>query len=479
MVGALVMNTNGTQRRKGLIFGDFIPTGFGRICRAAGLHLNNRFDLAGACVQWDGILPIQPTPMPFHVCALNGRDQGQGPMGFAQVMANVISAYQPDVLISVQDFPYHQALRMARIDWSVLAHIVITPVDGIPIAQPWLDSVAQFNAFMTISEFGVNAFREQGIRAELLPPGVDTAEFHRLDDPTRAALREKLAIPREAFVVGVMAMNQGRKDFPSMIRAFAEAFRDVPEAYLYLDCEPASPMGWDIPGTILKGNALDPARVRFRNDAVQAGLIALNERYNLLDVHMVIAHREGYGLPHGEAMATGIPSISMDYCSGREIIGANARGWLIPGAPVHPGTFGTWGGALDYWVEMDALTAALRESYEKPAERMARGARALEWVQTERTWRRAGEALERVIDRVLVKRQADVDKKRTQIGQPIPPLQGAIPAGIPQSAPMVFQVNAPIQVYANNPLEVANGIAANVGQVAELMPIVESADDEP
>jgi glycosyltransferase involved in cell wall biosynthesis len=400
------------------------------------------------------------------------------------VIANIISAFRPDILISVQDFPYHEALRAARIDWSTLAHVVITPVDGVPIAQHWVDVVPHFDAFMTISEFGVQAFKERGVRAELLPPGVDTAEFYRLDDPARGALRDRLNIPREAFVVGVMAMNQGRKDFPSMIAAFAEAFKDVPDAYLYLDCEAVSPMGWDIPNTILAGNGIDPARVRFRSDAVQAGIFPLNERYNLLDIHMVIAHREGYGLPHGEAMATGIPTVTMDYCSGRELISDNARGWLIPGKSSHAGSYGTWGGALDYWPDMDALSAALREAYDRPADRKARGERARAWAK-QRTWGNACNAVDTVLERVIAARGADMAKKHQQPAPPMQPLQQVMPAGVNTSR-MVFEINAPIQVVANAPDDVARGIAAAAGVHAEhaptvdlpLVPLVESGDDE-
>lgn len=415
------MNTNGTRPRRILVFGDFLPTGFGRITRRAALHLHQAgYEVIGACVQWDGILPL-PQPVPFHVCALNGRDGGQGPVGFAGVIAPIIAAAQPDVLLSVQDFPYHEALRHAPIDWSVLAHLAITPLDGVPIDARWLRVAPQFDALLTISEFGVAAFKEHGIRADLCPPGVDPREFHRLPDPQRAALRDQLGLPRDAFVVGVMAMNQGRKDFPTMIAAFADAFRDVPEAYLYLDCEATSPVGWDIPHMLLAPNRLDPARVRFRADARRAGIGDLNARYNLLDLHMVIAHREGYGLPHGEALATGCPTVAIDYCSGREIVGKtgtnDARGWLIPARPAHPGAFGTWGGALDYWADRLALVNALREAYDQPAERLARGARGAAWARDERPWSRAADAVLAALDRVLIARGPDLDAKYTE---PVP-----------------------------------------------------------
>lgn len=388
-----------------MIYGDFLPTGFGRIVQNVARHLNNtsKYDLIGACVQWDGILPL-PQPMPFHVCALNGRDMGQGPAGFAQVIANVVAAARPDVLISAQDFPYHDALRQAPIDWSVLGHIVITPIDGVPVDVRWASVAPEFDTLFTISEFGVQALHQQGVKAQLCAPGVDINEFHRLPDDQRQALRTQLNIPPDAFVVGVMAMNQGRKDFPSMVAAFAEAFRSTPNAYLYLDCEAVSPVGWDIPNMLLAPNGLDSARVRYRSDAFKVGMGDLNARYNLLDLHMVIAHREGYGLPHGEALATGCPTIAIDYCSGREIVGDNQRGWLIPAHTPHAHAYGTWGGALDYWPDMPAFIAALREAYDDPVTRQYRGAQGATWVRNERTWHRAGVAIEHALDELIARR---------------------------------------------------------------------------
>lgn len=396
-----------------LLYGDFFPTGFGRIVDAVAAHLNNsgQYDLMGACVQWDGILPL-PKPQPFHVCGLSGRDQGAGAMGFAQVVTNIWGSWQPDVIISVQDFPYHDALRASPIDWSVTGHIVVTPIDGVPIDQRWITAAGQFDALLTISEFGQEALRQQGVRAGLCPPGVDTDDFHRLPDEQRAGLRDMLGLPRDAFVVGVMAMNQGRKDFPTMVAAFADAYRDVPNAYLYLDCEPVSPVGWNIPDMLLKPNRLDPARVKYRADALKAGVVDLNARYNLLNLHMVIAHREGYGLPHGEALATGCPTVTLDYCSGREIVGNNERGWLIPAKPVHPGAFGTWGGALDYWADMPALVQALREAHDNPTQRELRGKVGADWARTARQWSRAGQAVEDALTALIAKRGHDFDRKR-------------------------------------------------------------------
>jgi glycosyltransferase involved in cell wall biosynthesis len=227
---------------------------------------------------------------------------------------------------------------------------------------------------------------------------VDTAEFYPLPSDQRAALRDRIKLPADAFVVGMMAMNQGRKDFPRAIEGFCRAFRAVPGAYLYLDCDKNSPAGWKLPEWVLATFGLPPDRVRFREDALRAGIVSLNERYNLLDQHMVIAHREGFGLPHIEAMAAGVPSAALDYCSGREIVGEHGeRGLLIR---AQRGGLSTWGGAWDYDADVDDLAAQLRWSYEHSAERLALAARALAWARG-RTWDQAGAAVEAVIRRVL------------------------------------------------------------------------------
>jgi glycosyltransferase involved in cell wall biosynthesis len=454
------MTTNGTAPTKILLYGDVaVPTGFGRIGQAVGPALQARgYHVMGACHQYDGLLPHNQS---FWIAALQGKDE-------MQALSGIVAAYQPDLILSLQDFPYHEGLRhAAAIDWSTTAHVVITPVDGVPIAQNWVRLVDQFDGFMTISEFGVEAFRNEGKRAVLCPPGVDMTTFKRLSDDERAALRAKLGIPPDAFVVGVMAMNQGRKGFPTMLEGFAQAFKDVPGARLLLDCDKVSIAGWDLPQHIISRVDIDPAKVLFREDAMRAGVLDLNDRYNLLDAHMVLAHREGFGLPHVEAMATGIPSVALDYCSGREIIGDDARGVLIK---AHKSEMGTWGGAWDYNADMEHLAERLRWLYDHPAERAAMGARALAFAKT-RTWDKATTAVLDVVAAALDKRKDDIAKRKAR--QPLepdmPPVTRLTPAGMVAPQQTIIQLNAPIHVHGNNAKDVGEEIAAAVGGEVVLM----------
>lgn len=380
---------------KVLIFGDVaVPTGFGRIGAAIGKYLvAHGYQVLGACIQYDGLLP-PPTGVPFFVASLAGKDHGQAING-------IYNAFRPDVVLSLQDFPYHLMLHEATgIDWSTTAHVVITPIDGAPVAPEWLSSAKTYDSLFTISEFGVTTLREAGQRALLCPPGVDATEFRPLPSEERAALRAKLDIPTDGYVVGVMAMNQGRKDFPAMLSGFGIAFKDVPNAYLYLDCDDRSPAGWWQSSWLFPQIGIDPARVRFREAAIRSGVISLNERYNLLDQHMVISMREGFGLPHIEALAAGVPTCSTLYCSGPEVTQDGTVGLLVKAEPFRPST---WGGAMDWNADIVDLAAKLRWAYEHPAERAVMRERGLEYAKS-RTWEKATAVVEQEIRAVLEKR---------------------------------------------------------------------------
>jgi len=396
-----------------LLIGDVaLPTGFGRILQRIGLHLHRAgHTVAGICLQYDGLLPHT---LPFHVAGVNGRDVWQA-------IGGIVNTFQPNIIISGQDLPYHVTLRhLPSIDWSTIAHIVLTPVDGVPINNEWIKGIAGADGLLTISEFGVEGFRKQGKTAVLCPPGVDLNEFNRLPDEKRAELRGKVGIPADAFVVGMFAMNQGRKDFSGAIEGFAKAFPDVPNTYLWLDCEEVSPGGWDIVNWLLVPNGVPLERVRFRKDGTRQGL-SLNDRYNLLDTHMVISHREGFGLPLIESMAMHIPSVAIDYCSGPEIVGRNSeRGALIKAAP---GRLGTWGGARDFNADTNDLATQLRTLYDHPIERMARGEAAYTWVKDTRSWDRTDAAVDDMIRQIAEARGADFGKTSAQPA----PVNGAGP----------------------------------------------------
>lgn len=143
------------------------------------------------------------------------------------------------------------------------------------------------------------------------------------------------------------------------------------------------------------------------------GVTELRDRYNAMDAHVVLAHREGFGLPLVEAQACGVVSIAMDYCSGTEICG-NGNGVLIEPLPFT--TVSTWGGALDMHPNVHQYTEKLQWLYDNPDERKAIAKRGLEAAR-KHTWIDA-------VDNVINRMEQQLEKRRALP----PPMQAPIAA---------------------------------------------------
>jgi len=357
------INKQSNQPYKVLWFGDLVaPSGFGRIGNEVTKRLAQRgYAIQGASINYTG----WPHDFPFHVWPLGGQDIWNGLVG-------ITNAYQPDIIISCQDFPYHQTIWNAcRIDFSRIKWMFITPIDGTPVHPDWVRLCDFADGKMVISRFGVEALRQAGKRVELCHPGVDTSEFYPVTDDERKSLREKAGYTADDYVIGVVCMNQGRKAIPPMIEAFHEFAKDKPNARLFLDMDKTSAAGWDIPA-LLKQMAWtddEQKRIKFREDVFKSDMAAfapLRNRYGLMDAHMVISHREGFGLPLQESMACKVPTLALDWCSGTELC-SGGRGMLVKRIPYME--HGTWGGARDAFPNMKDLIAKLDSLYYNQAQR--------------------------------------------------------------------------------------------------------------
>lgn len=376
---------------------DGVSSGYGRISTELNRNLIKRgFYVMAASLAYDGLLP--PTydnePIPYHVASLQGKPN------WPDLVGAIASAYQPDIIWVIQDAPYSGIVRNLPLDWSRIAFVMTSPVDGAPIHPAWVETARQADGMTTISEFGVQAWKESGIQAALTRPGINPNKFYKIPDNGRVAIRKALGIADEAFVLGMMAQNQGRKDITGTMKAFFDFALDKPTARLLLDMDEISPAGWDIPA-LCNQFKWDVTKLIFRSTCMRAGVTELRDRYNILDAHAVLAFREGFGLPILEAMACGVVSIAQDYCAGTEVL-QDGRGILIPSIDYFMPS--TWGGALDKLPDLKVMTDKLQWLYDHPEDRAAMARRGMEWARRQ-TWDIAVDNAADVITKALTRKQ--------------------------------------------------------------------------
>jgi glycosyltransferase involved in cell wall biosynthesis len=177
-------------------------------------------------------------------------------------------------------------------------------------------------------------------------------------------MRELLNFPEDAFVVGMVANNQGqspsRKAFSESLLAFSLFQQEHEDAILYMHAE-------------MSGfrNGLDLMRMAERFE-IPSGALRFSDQvmmefgippgvlcglYNTFDVLLHPSYGEGFGIPIIEAQACGCPVIVTDWTSMTELCGA---GWMVGGT--------IWDHAMAeaFWMkpDVDQIVGALEEAYE-------------------------------------------------------------------------------------------------------------------
>ena len=113
------------------------------------------------------------------------------------------------------------------------------PVDHKPAPTAVVDFFQKTGATpIAMSRFGEQELRDAGLDPLYVPHGIDTQLYAPRD---RAEIREMLNLPQDAFIVGMVANNQGqaipRKAFSEAFMAFSLFQQKHEDAVLYLHTE--------------------------------------------------------------------------------------------------------------------------------------------------------------------------------------------------------------------------------------------------
>lgn len=256
---------------------------------------------------------------------------------------------------------------------------VWAPVDHTPLPPPVLAVLADERIRpIAMSRFGERMMLDRGLEPLYVPHGVDTAVF-RPQPEMRDQARDELEIPRDAFLVGMVAANQGsphmpRKGWPEALLAFSRFARDHDDAWLYAHTRPEGTPNGGLELDHLALAAGCPAgRVRFPPpQAWHLGMTShlVANLYAAFDVLLNPSYGEGFGIPLLEAQACGVPVIASDHSAMTELTQA---GWLVDGQPLWDKPSGAWF-VMPF---IDSIRGGLEAAYEaRDDQRLRAGGRA-------------------------------------------------------------------------------------------------------
>ena len=267
------------------------------------------YGLEGGVINWNGI-PIFPRA--YHAYAQD----------IAPAHAMTVGA---DVVITLLDAWVYEPSAFAGVRWCPWF-----PVDMEPLPPPVKKSVQGAFARLVYSKFACKMLDEAGVDYYYIPHGVDTKEFFPV---SMQEAREKTKLPKDAFIVGMVAANKGlpsRKAFAQNIEAFAMLKRKHPDAILYIHTDQGlGPQSFNIPeyvkymGMEMGKDVLLPDPYQY-HVGFPAGF--MNLLYNSFDVHLLVSMGEGFGIPIVEAQAAGCPVIIGDWTAMSELC---FSGWKV------------------------------------------------------------------------------------------------------------------------------------------------------
>lgn len=296
-------------------------TGYGNQTR----HFTKRFIKAGHPTAVIANYGHQGTPINYDGVQCYGQ-------AFHPFCADVAAAdsvdFRADVMFSFMDIWVMQGIDLG-VRW-----VQWVPVDHDPV-PPLVAHVAK-SAYrrIAISKFGQNRLEAVGLESGYVPNGVETDVFTPVVMPDEH--RAIFQIPKDRFVVGMVAMNKGdppRKAFWQNIKAFDEFHKKHPDTFLYLHTQDGHPQRAeqiDIVSFIEQATSLKIGKdVIFppqHNMVLGFADKIMAELYSAMDVHLLVSMGEGFGIPILEAQSCGTPVIVGDWTSMSELC---FSGWKV------------------------------------------------------------------------------------------------------------------------------------------------------
>ena len=215
------------------------------------------------------------------------------------------------------------------------------PVDHITIPPVIFENLKKAFHPITMSRHASGEMDAAGMDYSYVPCAVDTSVFKPLP---MAESREALKLPKDKYLVGMVAMNKGnpsRKAFHQNIAAFAALKQKYGDCALYLHTNDGSRGGYEVEDLLTYCKALGlSVGYAFTKDCEKQDVIFADQYglalgytpemmaqiYSSLDVYCGVTRGEGFGIPLIEAQACGCPVIAGDWTAMSELV---FSGWKV------------------------------------------------------------------------------------------------------------------------------------------------------
>lgn len=222
----------------------------------------------------------------------------------------------PVVLQTLHGFYFHDRMNWpARRAWIEIERFSATHSDHILCQNP---------------EDVETALRERIVpheRITELGNGIDIAHFVPADDTARRAARERIGIPADARVVGMVGRFVAEKGFPEFLEAARRIAEQLADVYFLA-----------VGHRLSSERAGETFAFEGQNEitaALKQRLIVLTDRddmaelYQCMDVHVLPSHREGYPRSLMEGAATGLPQVATAIRGCRQTVLDGVTGFLV------------------------------------------------------------------------------------------------------------------------------------------------------
>jgi glycosyltransferase involved in cell wall biosynthesis len=299
-------------------------TGYGTVARNVllGLHYAypGEYDIRCLGIGQPLYIPADPGLYPYPI---DVHPQGNPDYGRNNLRA-WLQWWKPDVLVVNNDI--YETVYISDPEYlpgRPFPIIHYTPLDSVMpdglIPESWHGIIARRDWTVLYQEWSRGVFAQSVPEAEdrmsVIPHGVDT----RLFSPGISTRGDP-----DTIAVGMVGKNQLRKDFPAFLAAMRLVIDECPEVAVYIHTSWRGNITHNIPDLVaaygLKEHILEiefpGGRQCANGDAIMLG--ELLDVYHKLDIHVLAHQGEAWGLPHGEAMASGVPALSTDWAGTRE-----------------------------------------------------------------------------------------------------------------------------------------------------------------